>query len=370
MSRRSAWALGLYIGFLSLGVQAQAPTQAPRFIALTADGLTKSGEAAAAADTAGREPEASWSAAREATVMNGATLTRESVSRLLSDPALRGRHVVLLLRGLTTAGPSGPPAWLVHSQRSGADALLDRERLITAADIRGWLARSGASDTVLFIEGGEGVETLCASLAAPKHDGLRLAAWCQRSDDAGAVALGPWLASLPGEPDRAAGPQTTTQTAAQWLQQARRRAGNPARVSLVFSGSFRVGAWPLPPAAASRGSDAGTDTSTGKGLGALALRSGKAAPVSYYLLRRGYTCRPPLPGEADVLSWVDRIEWSAGTASRWGSRCNDNGVLIEAGSPELRISSDGQLLIYREQRYVQLAQAPQGDGFEAKEATR
>ena len=295
---------------------------APRYIALVADQLTKSGETGTGIDTAAAaaEPEAKWRGLRGSTVISGATLTRATTERVLSDRALRGRQVVVLLRGVTTAGPSGPPAWLVHSSLSGPDALLDPARLITAADLRGWLARSGAASTVVFIEGSEGVGALCADLAAPARRKLVLTAWCHRSGAAASAGLGAWLAGMPA---------------------------HPSRVAQVFSDGFR--GMPEAPVAA-------------KGLAGIEL----AAP-SYYLLRRGYTCRPLMPGAADVLSWVDRIEWpAAGPAVRWGSRCNDNGMEIARTDPELRMSSDGTLLLYRGLRYLRLAQVPPGDGFETQ----
>ena len=314
--RRHALLLLACAGAL-LGPAAQA-AQPPRFIALVADQLTKSGETGT--DTAATEPEATWRGLRGSTVISGATLTRATAERVLSDRALRGRQVVVLLRGVTTAGPSGPPAWLVHSSLSGHDALLDPARLINATDIRGWLARSGAASTVLFIEGSEGVSALCADLAAPARRKPVLTAWCHRSGAAASAGLGVWLAGMPAD---------------------------PSRVAQVFSDSFR-GLPEAQPAA--------------KGLAGIEL-----SVPSYYLLKRGHTCRPLMPGSADVLSWVDRIEWPAnGPAVRWGSRCNDNGIEIARNDPELRLSSDGALLLYRGLRYLRLAQVPPGDGFETQ----
>jgi hypothetical protein len=316
MKRRALFALACVGALLWPAAQAAHP---PRFIALVADQLTKSGEASG--DTASAEPEATWRGLAGATVISGLALTRSAAERVLSDRTLRGRQVVVQLRGVTTVGPSGPPAWLVHSSLSGHDALLDPARLITATDIRGWLARSGAARTVLFIDGSEGVDALCMSLSRPAAARQKplLTAWCQRSGGAATAELGAWLAGMPGD---------------------------PTRVAQVFSDTFRG----VP------------EVQAGKSLAGIDLASS-----SYYLLKRGNTCRPLAPGAADVPSWVDRIEWPAsGPAVRWGSRCNDNGMEIARNDPELRMSSDGALLLYRGQRYLRLTQAPPGDGFEAK----
>lgn len=297
--------------------------QAQRYIALVAERLSKSGPTVGAASAG--EPGTTWQRVRRATVISGPTLTRSTVARVLSDRALRGRRVVLHWRGHTTAGASGPPAWLVHSSLSGADALLDPARLITAADMRRWLARSGAASAVLFVEGGEGVETWCASLDSPTPAQRPITAWCQRSGSEPAQAVAAALATLPGD---------------------------AAREAQVFSPAFRGRFEPQPGLA-------------GKGLKGIELAAQPGASVSYYLLRRGATCRPPMPGAAELASWADRIEWSAsGAAMRWGSRCNDTGTPIERSDPELRMSSDGALLLYRGERYVRLAQAPRGDGFD------
>lgn len=198
MSRR-----GIVLAALSLALAwptAQAQTR-PRYIALIADELTKSGEAMASTTA---EPEATWRKLRGAAVINGAALTRSSVARVLGDKGLRGRRVVLLLRGTTTAGPSAPPAWLVHSQLKGADALLDRDRLITAADLRGWLARSGAARVAVFVEGSDGVDALCTELSAALVGPQKIDAWCQRSNSAAAQSMGAWLARLPADRTRVA----------------------------------------------------------------------------------------------------------------------------------------------------------------------
>lgn len=154
---------------------------ATRHIALLADTLSKSGTASVAASTP-------WPGQPDATVVSGPSLTRATVARLLGDPALRGQPLVLLLRGTTTAGPTAPPAWLVHSSRKGVDALLDRERLITAADLRGWIARSGASETTLIVEANGPADAFCASLGDTAPGAPRITVRCQRGDAGGGAA--------------------------------------------------------------------------------------------------------------------------------------------------------------------------------------
>lgn len=154
---------------------------APRAIALIADGLTKSGGGAAAAGAA-------WPEQPDATVVSGPLLTRATVARLLSDRSLQGQPLLLLLRGTTTAGSAAPPAWLVHSSRRGADALLDRDRLITAADLRGWIAASGASSTTLLLQASGPSAAFCASLAATPPGAPRISVSCQQDGGGGTAA--------------------------------------------------------------------------------------------------------------------------------------------------------------------------------------
>ncbi len=114
-------------------------------------------------------------------MLGGPQLTRALVQRTLSDPALRGHTLVLLLRGTTTAGTSAPPAWVVHSSRSGSDALLDRERLITAADLHRWLASAGPAEVQLQLQASGPLEPLCSALVDVPPAVLQLQVRCSRA---------------------------------------------------------------------------------------------------------------------------------------------------------------------------------------------
>ena len=154
-----------------------AATAGTRHIALLADTLVKSG-------SAGSGPALSphpWPGQPDALVLGGPQLTRALVQRTLSDPALRGHTLVLLLRGTTTAGTSAPPAWVVHSARGGSDALLDRERLITATDLHRWLASAGPAEVQLQLQASGAVEPLCSALVDVPPAVLQLQVRCSRA---------------------------------------------------------------------------------------------------------------------------------------------------------------------------------------------